>query len=377
MWPITEHDISGDLRGGVSVVDRHGARTQVASGFGVIRNVVWTSDQELQFSGVDDAVENFGSLYAVRIGQEKQRFGLTAGDIIDVAPGGRALFYNYASSTTTVARRTGAPGDLDLSDRTFASYVTDISADGRSIVGTWQARAGGVNDAVYLQRTDATSPVRLGEGQALALSPDQKWVLARLVRPQGERLILVPTGAGESRELPGGEVKQYSAGKWFPEGKRVIFSGARGDAVPRLYVQDVGGGSPQPFSGNGFTLPSLGASVSPDGKRIVALGPEDEPVLFSTEGGEPMAIPHMMAGDVPIAWTSDSSALFYFEAEEPAARLRRYDLRTGKAHVVSELLAARPVGLMGHYRILVTPDGSTCIFSYSHISANLVLAEDR
>lgn len=359
----------------MSVVDAGGARTGVASGFAVIGHLVWTSDEELQFSAMERALGGNESVYAVRIGEEKRRVASAPGpaSILDVASSGRALFHNYELSTTTVARRPGTPGDLDLSERKH-SFIADISADGRTIVGTWQGVAV-VNDAVFLQRTDATPPVRLGDGDAMSLSPDQKWVLARLSRPEGERLAMVPTGAGESRELPAGELKQYSAGKWFPDGKRVIFMGAKADSVFRLYVQDVGGGNPQAFGPDGFTLPMLGASVSPDGKRIVALGPEDEPVLFSTQGGEPTPIPRLLSGDVPIGWSSDSNALLYYEAEEPAARLRRLDLKTGEARVVSELIATRPTGMVGHYRILVTPDESTYVFSFTSARSNLVLAE--
>lgn len=31
---------------------------------------------------------------------------------------------------------------------------------------------------IFLRKTDGTAAVRLGEGYAVALSPDQKWVLA-------------------------------------------------------------------------------------------------------------------------------------------------------------------------------------------------------
>ena len=377
---FTEHEVPGNLRGSVSVADAHGTRTHVASGFAAILNVVWTSDQELQFEGTDPSVGVIGYWYVVRIGEPRRRiWGMNR--ILDLAPGGRVLTLASTIPRTTVARRSGAPGEVDLSDRS-QSFLTDISANGQIIVGTSQSGStghrgdsGGAYDSVYLQRMDAIAPVRLGDGQAFALSPDQKWVLARLIRPEGERLVMIPTGAGESRELPAGEVKQYAAGKWFPAGNRVIFSGTKDDSVLRLYVQDLLGGNPQALGPDGFTLPGLGPSVSPDGIRIVALGPEDEPVLFSTQGGEPIPIARLVPGDVPIGWSSDSNALFYYEVEEPAARLRRLDLKTGVARVVRELMAARPVGMTGDFRILVTPDGSTCVFNYSSIRTDLVLVE--
>ena len=52
-----------------------------------------------------------------------------------------------------------------------------LSADGKTAVFTEQGEAGGPGYSVYLRKLDGSAPVRLGEGNALALSPDGKWVL--------------------------------------------------------------------------------------------------------------------------------------------------------------------------------------------------------
>jgi len=54
--------------------------------------------------------------------------------------------------------------------------------------------------AVYLRKTDGSPAVLLGEGGAVALSPDGKWAI---VQPQGSptQLKLLPTGAGEPKDL--------------------------------------------------------------------------------------------------------------------------------------------------------------------------------
>lgn len=53
---------------------------------------------------------------------------------------------------------------------------------------------------IFLRKTDGTAAVRLGEGYAVAFSPDQKWVLA-LTPSDPPRYWLIPTGAGEVTEL--------------------------------------------------------------------------------------------------------------------------------------------------------------------------------
>ena len=59
----------------------------------------------------------------------------------------------------------------------------------------------------------------------MSLSPDGKWVLAaagEAGKPRG--LILLPTGAGQSRPLPGGQFVDYGGAAFFPDGKRIVFA---------------------------------------------------------------------------------------------------------------------------------------------------------
>jgi hypothetical protein len=53
--------------------------------------------------------------------------------------------------------------------------------------------------------TNASPAVRLSDGLAPTLSPDGKWVLGRSYSLQ-HALMLLPTGAGQSRNIPTGDV---------------------------------------------------------------------------------------------------------------------------------------------------------------------------
>ena len=96
------------------------------------------------------------------------------------------------------------------------SFPADISPDGQTVLfneGGGEARAG-----VYLRRMDGSPAVRLGDGGALALSPDGKWALCR----RGDDTILLPTGAGLPRVLKATGIEFDDGGTFYPDGKRVL-----------------------------------------------------------------------------------------------------------------------------------------------------------
>ena len=57
--------------------------------------------------------------------------------------------------------------------------------------------AGGTRYGVYLRPTDGAPAVRLGDGRAMALSPDGKWAAAVPLDPSS-RVDLLPTGADDT-----------------------------------------------------------------------------------------------------------------------------------------------------------------------------------
>ena len=113
------------------------------------------------------------------------------------------------------------------------------------LLGAEQGAGVGPHGAIFLRPTDGAPAVWLGEGDPLALSPDGNWVLTRRIYLSPQRLVLVPTGAGQTHELETGPVERYLEGKWFPDGRRILFSAIEPGHGARLYVQDVDGGKPR------------------------------------------------------------------------------------------------------------------------------------
>lgn len=92
----------------------------------------------------------------------------------DVLPDGRALLAQTDDRTLLVARQPGDSGDRDMS-WLDASWVADVSRDGRQILFSETGQGGGPKGAAYLRASDGAPAVRLSSGQALALSPDGRW----------------------------------------------------------------------------------------------------------------------------------------------------------------------------------------------------------
>src|SRR5271169_2014481 len=115
--------------------------------------------------------------------------------------------------------------------------------DGRTLLFTDGSANAGVNYALCLRKTDGSSVVRLGDGNAQGLSPDGKWALS-IVPSSPTRLTLYPTGAGEIRPLESGKIQTYDRAAFFPDGKRVPVCGSEAGQASRYYVQGLAGGPP-------------------------------------------------------------------------------------------------------------------------------------
>ena len=105
------------------------------------------------------------------------------------------------------------------------SELRDISRDGQKILFDEEGDGGGPNYTVFLRDTDGSPPSRIGEGIAMAISPDAKWAITKPAK--GGPLSLVPTGAGEAtaahsrfRQLRAGFAGSRTASAFWPSGLR-------------------------------------------------------------------------------------------------------------------------------------------------------------
>jgi Tol biopolymer transport system component len=273
-----------------------------------------------------------------------------------------------------------APGDTaehDLSVRgNSESY--DISDDGRHyLVTDW---VGGNFASSFLGRLDGAPLVRLGLGLCNSIAPDGRTALVWKQSPEGlgTALVLLPTGAGQARDVPPGTIQTYMDTRFLPDGRRLLLSASEADRPRRLFVQDLPDGLPKPVTPEGvFTQYAF---ASPDGAWVPAgTDYESEPYeLYPLDGGEPRPIPGLERGDQPIRFTADGRRLFVRESskDETRATIVQLDLATGRKQPWRVLTPADPAGVVDIPYVFPTPDGRAYLYDYDRTLADLFLVRD-
>jgi eukaryotic-like serine/threonine-protein kinase len=209
-----------------------------------------------------------------------------------------------------------------------------------------------VTYGVYIRKTDGSPAILLGEGNALALSPDGKWAITETQVSPGQ-LKLLPTGAGQSRDLTNDSINHNWA-HWFADGKRILFSGNESGKGEKLYVFEVDSGKSLPVTSEGVNGNSF--AISPDSQWVAAIGPDQRTYLYSINGADPRLVSGMNQGEQPITWSAEGNSLYAFQPGEVPARVYRVDLKTGQRTIWKELMPTDPAGVENIGPILMTAD---------------------
>jgi hypothetical protein len=228
----------------------------------------------------------------------------------------------------------------------------------RTILFNEQGVGGGPGYAVYLRGTDRSPAVRLGKGVPQSLSPDGRSALAMDMATN--TLQILPTGAGETRVLPNYGMETYSWAGWFPNGTRILFTGAEHAKGLRMYALDLTGGSPRPVTPEGVS--ERANTLTPDGKWVVART-RDSLAQFPVDGGEPKPLKGGRADDIPLIWRDDGRVLFVRQGRLPA-RIYALDPQTGQRTLVHTIAPRDPLGVDEVYDIRLTPDGKAYAYVF-------------
>jgi serine/threonine protein kinase len=356
-----EHAIRYDDRGVLVVIDRKGGTALRSQAFTALQGLAWSADdRELLFGAVKER-HQFAILATTLSGVVREALS-SAGNLIvhDVAEDGRLIVAREDRHREMLARAPGAARELVLSWFNN-SRPAAISGDGGILVFTEQGDVAGPNYAVGLRKTDGSPVVRLGEGEAFDLSPDGKWVAARIPGPP-DKLILYPTGAGQARTLDTAEVGSVSAARFSPDGKTVFVCGSEAGHARRYYALDMSSGKPRPVTDEGTTS----GRISPDGRTIIVkTGDRGAYALYPVVGGAPAPLPFLRPNDVVAEWTTDGRGVFVFQYGEVPTPLERVDLAKGQREHVLDIA---PPDLAGALRVdLLAVADDPHVYAYSYI----------
>jgi WD40 repeat protein len=247
-----------------------------------------------------------------------------------------------------------------------------LSADGRMLLFDNQGETAGRTYEVYLRNMDGSPPVRLGEGAGCAISPDGRSALAIHYGPP-HRLVLIPTGSGEIRSLPPGQVDTYQVANFLPDGRRIVFLGAERGHPQRIWVQDLPDGLPRAVTPEGTDTGSIGVVTSPDGRWVAAVTQDSEIILFPLEGGESRHVMKRTPGEDLSQWSADGRTL-YISCRGNPLEVFSFDLQSGKRQLWRTFELPDPAGAV-IATFLVTRDARSYAYGYLRFLNELYLVE--
>ena len=363
-----EHATRWDDRGRISIADLNGKVTRLTEEFTSERGLAWAPDgRSLWFTATRSGEGS--ALYEVSLRGKVKLMYRAPGNVQlhDIADNGSVLLSTYSDYTTVSALAPGQSTQRDLSwlDDT---YLFDLSADGKTFIFQYYGPGSGPNYNSYLAKTDGSPPIRLGEGAAVALSPDGRWVTTILYN--NHQTELQPTGPGQTRLLNREGIVDEGENTWAPDSQHVLFTGTEPGHVSRCYIQDIDGGKAQPLCPEGVTR----ARMSPDGKLLLAREGKDY-VLLRSDGTDKRPAKGLDPEDMVIRWSGEGQTVFAYRGSNPMELLRVNPV-TGQKQSLRQISPADPSGIIQIPQLLVSADGNSYVFHCVRKISSLYIVKD-
>ncbi|HUD68594.1 MAG TPA: protein kinase [Candidatus Sulfotelmatobacter sp.] len=376
---FADHPLQGDDSGSLAVVDLAGNKKLLSAQWFTIQGLAWSPDgKEIWFTASKSGTDR--TLYATSLDGKQRIVARLPGALmlLDIAKDGRVLLVRATWRRELLGVFSDDARQRELSWLDY-TYPSDLSADGKTLLFDEEggggaldySKSGGLTYAVYIRKTDGSPAVLLGEGGAVALSPDGKWAIAQS-QESPSQFRLLPTGAGEPKQLTKDNIN-HSWAHWFPDAKRILFTADEPGKGVRFYVYELATGKSEAISEEGVNGTAF--SLSPDSRQIAAIGPDQRGYLYPVAGGDPRPIAGFNQGEQPITWSADGRSLYIYQPGELPARVYRLDMQTGQRTPWKELMPSDPAGVENIGPIFMTPDAKTCVFGYHRMLADLYLVE--
>ncbi|HEU0031206.1 MAG TPA: hypothetical protein VFQ53_11275 [Kofleriaceae bacterium] len=364
-----------ETRGKIVIVDRAGkpiAKSRVHDG---VLGLAWSPDgNEVWFATPSqDASEN--AIHALDAsGRERLITHLPwIGELFDVGERQLLVAPNALRIRQVVARRGEGSRDLGWYDGTV---VQGVSSDGRTVAfveGTGTGDANGVYGA-YVRAIDGAAPVQVGNALRLGLVPDGSAVLA--ISGEHEPMRRVPTANGTLTTLARGAIERFDLDDelelaWSAP-YLVVRAAATGQPM-RWWLHDLRGGDPVAVGPD--TAPTGRHPISPDGAWIASAEPAGGIRLWPTHAPADRK-PRVLAGpagEVPVGFSGDGSALFVLASAGAQRSITRVDVATGKRTPWLEITL--PDAYPRYFTARMSADGETVVYSYASVASDLYVLE--
>jgi hypothetical protein len=318
-------------------------------------------------------------MYAVNLDGDRRKVMRSPGWpwLHDVSPDGTLLLAITATQGGMIVEDGGPEKASDLS-WLDASILADVSADGKHIVFTESWEGVQYKLTVYMRGTDDSAAVRLGEGIALAFSPDRASVLTLRHGSKRRELILLPTGPGNPQTIPN-DLDCLWAG-FLPDG-RILINAKTSDGN-RMFIQARDGTPPRPLTPAGTSIGMINVvgsgaikPISPDGRSVLVFDREQKAWLYPLDGKTPVR-PAMgvQPGEQPAGWSRDGRHIYVYPVLQLPVKVYDVDLQTGDRRMLREFTVPDPEGVFRINPVLLMPDGRSFAYGYYRAVSTLYTA---
>jgi eukaryotic-like serine/threonine-protein kinase len=365
---FAEHPTFGDSAGSVVMVDSTGRKRTLSSRQSSIEEVHWApSGKEVWFTSAEETTKF--QLWAADLSGRTRvvdRIPNTP-TLYDIARDGRVLLGENIFRILSYARGLGQDQEHDVTIQNW-SGASAISPDGRQVLLNEEGAYSGPNYDVYVRRSDGASPVRVGDGHGYDFSPDMKWVLSSLTLQIPRQLFLIPLGPGETKQITHDSIDRSNA-HFLPDGKNVVFSGAKLGHESRIYVQAIDSDTARPISPEGVS----GFVPTADGKFV--FGFSDSVALYPVDGqGAPRPVTGIHPNEAIFSVSPDGRSALVGVLDRHSAEVMRVDLASGRRELFKKIGPSDAAGV-----VLVdaafTPDGKYYAYSCFNALSQLYLVE--
>jgi len=255
------HTNAGDDRGTVRIIRSTGEKVAASPLYESAEGLAWSASSGEVWS--TSPLES-GAVHALSLsGKTRQPLAMPGRlHLLDIAANGRLLVAQGIARRGIVVAVNQGKSLRDLSWLDF-TFLRDFSPDGKTILFEEEGSST-ANYTVFTRGVDGSPAVPIGEGYGCQFSPDGKWALAvKPVEPNPE-LWLYPLGPGEPLHINTPSIHPVGLAGFTPDGKHVVYPANEPGHLPRVFMQDLNGGPPQPISPEGV----IGWRVSPNGQWI-------------------------------------------------------------------------------------------------------------
>jgi hypothetical protein len=362
----------------LTIVDRSGAVVQQSRRWAgvMLDSLAWSPNGEVWFTASEIAGPTADIHGMTRDGRERiVHRAMAAARILDIASDGRALLAKDSFRADMSLVDTAVADERDLTWKDWSRPFA-LSDDGKILAfGEGGRRRVDGRTLGYIRPTNGSPAILVTEtGNPGAISHDGRWVVTG--GPGQKGLTLVPTGVGQARRLDTGRLAGYSGipgnRRWMPDGQRITFVGNEVGRPPRVFVQSVAGGLPEPVTPEGVFGPLV---VSPDSNQIVVRNQKGELANYPVSGGTPTLLAGALPGDEPLAWSLDGESIWVLQGRTPPTKIFRIELGNGRRTLWRDVPYPDPAAIVpGSLRVVMAADGSKFVYGYQKHLSELYVA---